>query len=54
MITRCLLFLVLAMAVPAAEGEKLRLLILSGANNHDWKSTTPVLKSMYESSGYVE
>ena len=51
MITRCILFLALAMAVSAAEGEKLRLLILSGANNHDWKSTTPALKSLYESSG---
>ncbi len=30
---------------------KIRLLILSGANNHDWKSTTPVLKKMYEQSG---
>ncbi|MGO9112766.1 MAG: ThuA domain-containing protein [Thermoguttaceae bacterium] len=30
---------------------KIRLLILSGANNHDWKSTTPALKKMYELSG---
>ncbi len=30
---------------------KIRLLILSGANNHDWKSTTPVLQKMYEESG---
>jgi type 1 glutamine amidotransferase len=30
---------------------KIRLLILSGANNHDWKSTTPVLQKMYEKSG---
>jgi type 1 glutamine amidotransferase len=29
----------------------IRLLILSGANNHDWKSTTPLLKKMYEESG---
>lgn len=36
----------------AAEGEgKIRLLIFSGANNHDWKSTTPVLKALYEGSG---
>lgn len=34
-----------------AAGAKIRLLILSGANNHDWKSTTPVLKKMYEDSG---
>ena len=30
---------------------KIRLLILSGANNHDWRSTTPLLKKMYEASG---
>ncbi len=50
----------LSMTVQAAElghqrevgGGKIRLLILSGANNHDWKSTTPVLKKMYEESGY--
>ena len=35
--------------VPA--GGKIRLLILSGANNHGWKATTPVLKKMYEDSG---
>jgi len=28
-----------------------RVLILSGQNNHDWKSTTPVLKSILESGG---
>ncbi|MGA2032348.1 MAG: ThuA domain-containing protein [Thermoguttaceae bacterium] len=32
-------------------GGKIRLLILSGANNHDWRATTPVLKTMYEQSG---
>ena len=50
----------LSMTVQAAEfghqrevgGGKIRLLILSGANNHDWKSTTPVLKKMYEESGH--
>jgi type 1 glutamine amidotransferase len=49
----------LSMMVPVAEAGdqpdagrgKIRLLILSGANNHDWKSTTPVLKKMYEESG---
>ncbi|MDD4870304.1 MAG: ThuA domain-containing protein [Kiritimatiellae bacterium] len=30
---------------------KIRLLILSGANNHNWKTTTPALKKMYEDSG---
>lgn len=37
-------------AEPAADG-KLRLLILSGANNHSWRATTPVLKALYEDSG---
>ncbi len=37
---------------PAAKpAGKIRLLILSGANNHDWKSTTPLLRKMYEQSG---
>jgi type 1 glutamine amidotransferase len=31
---------------------KIRLLLLSGANNHDWKTTTPALKKIYEKSGY--
>jgi type 1 glutamine amidotransferase len=32
-------------------GGKMKLLILSGANNHNWKATTPALKKMYEDSG---
>jgi type 1 glutamine amidotransferase len=37
---------------PAAEpAAKLRILILSGANNHDWQHTTPVLQKFYEGSG---
>ena len=35
-------------AEPAA---KIRILILSGANNHDWQHTTPVLQKFYEASG---
>lgn len=37
-----------ALADPPA---KIRLLILSGANNHSWKTTTPVLQKLYEDSG---
>jgi uncharacterized protein len=33
------------------EVSKLRALIIDGQNNHDWKSTTPLLKSALESSG---
>ena len=29
----------------------IRVLILSGRNNHDWKATTPVLEQMYNQSG---
>ena len=38
-------------ALDTAAAGKIRLLILSGANNHAWKATTPVLKKMYEDSG---
>ena len=34
-------------AFPAGEPAKLRVLILSGLNNHDWRSTTPVIKKMF-------
>jgi len=32
-------------------GDTLRVLILSGRNNHDWQATTPFLKQIYEESG---
>ncbi|MEW5902238.1 MAG: ThuA domain-containing protein, partial [Acidobacteriota bacterium] len=32
-------------------GKRLRVLILSGKNNHNWQETTPALKKIYESSG---
>jgi len=31
--------------------EKLKLLIVDGQNNHNWKATSPVLKSFLEKSG---
>jgi hypothetical protein len=34
-----------------ASHKKLKLLILSGRNNHEWQSTTPQLVKMYEESG---
>jgi type 1 glutamine amidotransferase len=40
-----------ATAPPAPAAAKIKLLILSGANNHKWQETTPVLKKMYEDSG---
>jgi hypothetical protein len=51
MMRQIALFLALLGAAQAAEPAKLRLLIFSGANNHDWKSTTPALREMYEKSG---
>jgi uncharacterized protein len=44
---------VVAVASGAYAG-KIRVLILSGANNHDWKATTPVLEKIYTSSGRFE
>jgi type 1 glutamine amidotransferase len=39
-------------AAPAAgDAAKLRALIIDGQNNHDWKTTTPLLKKSLESSG---
>jgi hypothetical protein len=35
----------------AAGDEKPRVLILGGANNHDWKSTTPAIRAALEESG---
>ena len=35
----------------AGADAKLRVLILSGANNHDWKTTTPAIKASLEESG---
>ncbi len=35
----------------ASSAERLKLLIVDGQNNHNWRSTTPVLKSFLEGSG---
>jgi len=45
--------LIAALAVGAAGAAPgpLRVLILSGMNNHDWRQTTPALKAIYEESG---
>lgn len=36
---------------PAADGDKVRVLIIDGENNHAWQQTTPFLKKALESSG---
>ncbi len=38
---------------PAGD-EKIKLLILSGCNNHDWETTTPVLLRIYRETGCFE
>jgi type 1 glutamine amidotransferase/HEAT repeat protein len=38
-------------AMTQSAAPKVRVLILSGANNHDWKTTTPYLKEMLEQTG---
>ena len=38
-------------ADPQTAPKPLRLLIITGRNNHNWRATTPVLKQLYEASG---
>lgn len=38
-------------AAGGADARKLRVLILTGENNHDWRATTPVLRNMLEDTG---
>jgi type 1 glutamine amidotransferase len=42
------------MAMPAAGADKIKVLIIDGQNNHNWKATTPVLKEMLEKTGRFE
>ena len=50
-----LVVVVLSAALPANAVEqstgKLKALVIDGQNNHDWKTTTPLLKKALESSG---
>lgn len=41
----------LAALASAADGDKVKVLIIDGQNNHDWKSTTPFMKKALEDSG---
>src|SRR5262245_53664132 len=36
---------------PSKESGKLRALVIDGQNNHDWKTTTPLLRKALEASG---
>ena len=46
-----LLLAALVATTAAAAAPPLRVLILTGQNNHDWKATTPVLKDILERTG---
>ena len=46
--------LCVALLAGAAVGKPLRVLILTGANNHDWRATTDSLTKTYEDSGRIE
>lgn len=48
--TACVLATALV-ASPLSEAAPIRIVILSGANVHDWKATTPFLERMYNDSG---
>ncbi len=45
-------FLVLSLV--GSQADPLRVLLISGQNNHDWKRTTPVIKKFLEKSGYIK
>jgi len=47
--------LALAWAVSAAaDSDKIRVIIIDGQNNHDWRSTTPWMKKVLEDSGPLQ
>lgn len=48
------LIAVLAFFFGCNQNQKIKVLILSGSNNHEWKSTTPVLQQLYLESGLFE
>ena len=41
----------LLLALPAFAADKIKVVIIDGQNNHDWKKTTPVLKKHLEDAG---
>jgi type 1 glutamine amidotransferase len=54
MLARILVFLAFTLGMAtasAAEPEKICVVIIDGQNNHDWRSTTPILKQALEKSG---
>ena len=47
----CTLVVVSLLADSTIAAEKLKLLIVDGQNNHNWRATTPVMKTFLETSG---
>lgn len=54
LLTACLAVVGLIFSPAGVAAEKLSVLLLDGQNNHDWKSTTPILVDILESSGRFE
>jgi type 1 glutamine amidotransferase len=61
-VSRCVLFLLL-FAIPArmpaqqpaaGAAPKIQVLVITGQNGHDWRSTTPVLRKILEDTGRFE
>ena len=44
----------LLLPISAFSKDRVKVLLLSGSNNHNWKETTPKLKSILEKSGLFE
>ena len=49
-ITLCLAALMLMLATASQAADPVRVMIITGANNHDWKSTTPELKKHFDAN----
>jgi uncharacterized protein len=45
---------VLAAALPAVAADPIKVLIVDGQNNHNWKATTPILKAILEDAKLFE
>jgi len=41
----------MSIVAPAVADEKIKVLIVDGQNNHDWRSTTPILLQALEGCG---
>ena len=46
-----LLSALIALTIAARAAPGIRVMLLDGANNHDWKSTTPVIKKILDEAG---